>query len=350
MRRRLRGFAVVLIRLATGLMVRRVKMRVCVYGAGVIGGILASAIARAGHQVALIARGAHLEAIKGNGLTVVTPEGRATTRLAASNDPGDFGPQDFVIVATKTPAFPEVASRIAPLLGENTLVGFAVNGIFWFYGDGFQPGGERLDLGRLDPAGLLHDKIGADRAMGVVCWGGGEIRTPGRVDANGAGGRFVAGTATTANRARAQDLIRSLGVTDVAFESAAEIRRPMWKKFLGIVGNFPACTLTGGTIADTRSNVDVHEIVLSLMAEANAVASAHGFDDLGFDPDEMRRNPGRSPHKPSMLQDFERGRAMELDSTFGALQDLARQAGVATPVLDVVAPLVALKARLAGCA
>ena len=120
-------------------------MKVCVYGAGVIGGILASAIARAGHIVCVIARGAHLEAIKANGLTVATPESRMNSRVAASADPRDFGAQDLVIVATKTPAFFDVARGVAPLLGPDTLVGFAVNGVYWFYGDGFSPAGANID-------------------------------------------------------------------------------------------------------------------------------------------------------------------------------------------------------------
>ena len=325
-------------------------MKVCVYGAGVIGGILASAIARAGHETCLIARGPHLEAIKANGLTVARPDGRVTIQAAASDDPRDFGEQDLVIVATKTPALADVAEQIGPLLGRESMVGFAVNGVFWFYADDFAPSGKALDVRRLDPDGVLHRRIGADRSMGIVCWGGGEIRSPGVIDANGSGGRFVGGAATSKGGDRAKELIEGLRIADLTFEWTADVRSPMWKKFLGIVGNFPICTLTGGTIAQTRSDADVHEIVLRLMAEANAVAAAHGFRDLGFDIEKLCAEPGRSPHKPSMLQDFERGRAMELDSAFGVLLDLARQASVATPTLDVVAPLVGLKARIAGCA
>lgn len=325
-------------------------MKICIYGAGVIGGVLASAIAQAGHDISLIARGAHLEAIKRHGLTVVTPDARVTTEAAASSDPGDFGPQDLIIVATKTPSFPEVASRIAPLLGPDTLVGFAVNGIFWFYGDGFTPNGTTLDLRRLDPGGLLHDRIGVDRALGIVCWSGGEIRTPGVIEVNRSKGRFIAGAATSSNRERVQKLIQSLHVTEATIETVPEIRAAMWRKFFEVVGNFAVCTLTGGTIAQTRDDPEVYEIVLKLMSEANAVASAHGYHDLGFDLEKLRADPNRSPHKPSMLQDFERGRAMELGSTFGALQDLGRQARVQTPILDAIAPLIALKASIAGCA
>jgi 2-dehydropantoate 2-reductase len=325
-------------------------VRICVYGAGVIGGILASAIAQAGHDVCLIARGPHLEAIKAKGLTVRTPTVERTMRTPASDNPADFGPQDLVVAATKTPAFAQIARDIGPLLGRDTLVAFAVNGVFWFYGDGFSPRGKPIDLRRLDRDGSLHEKIGVERALGLVCWGGGEIRTPGLVETTGPGGRFVVGAALPSAQDRSQRLAEALGVKDISLRATTEIRWAMWSKLLGVLSNFAICTLTGGTIADTRSDAEVFETILGLMAETNAVAQAHGFDNLDFDPVKLRAERGGSRHKPSMLQDFERGRAMEIETTFGAVQDLARQSGVSTPILDVVAPLVALKARLAGCA
>ena len=322
-------------------------MKICVYGAGVIGGLLASALARAGHEVSVIARGAHLEAIRAHGLTVITPDARVTTQHKASDDAGDLGPQDFVIVATKTPAFFDVARGIGPLLTPQTLVGFAVNGIYWFYGDGFAPG-VKIDMSRLDPAGLLHAAIGAERALGIVCWGGGEIHEPGVIAASRAGGRFVVGAAMPQTRARSAELVAALGAKDVTLEAADEIRAPMWVKNISVIGNFACCVLTGGTIGQVQNDAPLYESLLDLNAEINAIALAHGFASLGFDREKSRRNPGNSPHKPSMLQDLERGRSMEISSTFLIAQDLAKQAGLKTPVLDVIAPLVAARARNAG--
>lgn len=322
-------------------------MKICVYGAGVIGGMLGSALARAGHDVSLIARGAHLEAIRTNGLTIVTPEAAVTTRHAASAQAGDLGPQDFVIVATKTPAFFDVARDIGPLIGRDTLVGFAVNGVYWFYGDGFAPG-PQIDMARLDPDGLLHEKIGAERSLGIVCWGGGEIRQPGIIHASRAGGRFIVGAAMPQTRARSNSLVAALGVKDVTFEAAEEIRAPMWTKNISVIGNFAWCVLTGGTIGQVHSDPSLHSTLIDLNAEINSVARAHGFTSIGFDAEKARNNPTLSPHKPSMLQDLERGRSMEVSSTLLIVQDLARQAGLKTPVLAVIAPLVAARARFAG--
>ena len=323
-------------------------MKVCVYGAGVIGGILASAIARAGHEVCVIARGAHLDAIKANGLTVVTPESSMNSRVAASAEPRDFGPQDLVIVATKTPAFFDVARNIAPLIGSDTLVGFAVNGVYWFYGDGFSPPGANIDMKRLDPEGLLHRAIGAERSLGIVCWGGGEIHDPGVIHASRAGGKFVVGAAMPQTSARAKALVAALGTKDVTLEHAEQIRAPMWTKNISVIGNFAYCVLTGGTIEQVHTYPPLHATLIDLNTETDSVAKAHGFADIGFDAEKARKNPSLSPHKPSMLQDLERGRSMEIDSTFWIVRDLARQAGLKTPVLDVIAPLVAARARFAG--
>ena len=323
-------------------------MKICVYGAGVIGGILGSALARAGHDVSLIARGAHLEAIRMNGLTVVTPDERVNMPLPASADPADFGVQDLVIVATKTPAFADVARAVGPLIGPQTLAAFAVNGVYWFYGDGFRPDGVTINMDRLDTDGILHTAIGAERSLGIVCWGGGEINEPGVIEATRSGGRFAVGAAMPHMNDAARKLVDALGAKDVTFEYAEDIRAPMWVKTIGVIGNFGFCALTGGTIAEVHADPALYDVLVELNAETHAVALAHGFTGLGFDAAKSRKNPNTSPHKPSMLQDLERGRLMEISSTFLILQDLARQAGVKTPILDVVAPLIAARGRIAG--
>lgn len=323
-------------------------MKICVYGAGVIGGILASGLARAGHEVSVIARGAHLEAIRAKGLTVITPEEKVNNRLTASADAGDFGVQDLVIVATKTPAFGDVVRGVSPLIGPDTLVAFAVNGVYWFYGDGFHPHDVTIDTRRLDPDGLLHSVIGAERSLGVVCWSGGEITEPGVIEASRAGGRFVMGAATPNMNEAARSLVAALGAKDVTIEHAMDIRAPMWVKTISVIGNFGFCALTGGTIAQVHADKALYNVLVGLNAETHSVALAHGFTDLGFDAEKSLRNPSNSQHKPSMLQDLERGRLMEISSTFLIVQDLAVQAGLKTPILDVITPLVAARARIAG--
>ena len=235
------------------------------------------------------------------------------------------------------------------MLGPDTLVGFAVNGIFWFYGDGFAPRGLKIEVPRLDPDGALHRVIGPGRALGYVCWAGGEIREPGTIHTNAVRGRIVAGAAIAETVPRAKAMIELLGVTDINLEATTDIRTPMWRKYLGVVGNFATCALTGATIAEVHGDAQVKDVLLQLTAEAVAVAEAHGFTDLGFDLEKARKTPSTSPHKPSMLQDLERGRRMEIGVSDLAREDLARAAGVRTPTIDTIVPLLSLRARLAGC-
>ena len=169
------------------------------------------------------------------------------------------------------------------------------------------------------------------------------------IEATRMDGRFIIGAALEETRARASDIVRSIRPTDINLEWSDDIRLEMWRKFLSVSGNFATCALTGGTIAQVQTTPGVQNVQLGLSSEAHAVAWAHGFHSLGFDVERLRANPVRSPHKPSMLQDLERGRVMEVDSSYLILQDLARQAGVATPTLDIVAPLLELRAQTAGC-
>ena len=327
-------------------------MKICIYGAGVIGGILASACERAGHEVCVIARGAHLDAIKANGLTIHAPDFHVNTRPPASINPADFGPQDLVIIATKTPALDDVARAIAPLLGSHTQVAFSVNGIYWFYGDGFTPGelpdGVKVDCTRLDRDGLLHKTFNIERVHGIIAWAGGEVTEPGVIHASRAKGVFVMGSALKKNAGVVAQIVRDLALTDSQIDHAPDLRIPMWKKYMQVGANFSLCSLSGAPIGAIQSDTAVYEVMLAMMAEAVAVSKAHGVDGLGFDIARLRANPSNSAHKPSMLQDLERGRVMEVDSAILILQDLARGAGIATPALDIVAPLLALRAKTAG--
>ncbi|MFM1815944.1 MAG: hypothetical protein RLZ98_2639, partial [Pseudomonadota bacterium] len=259
-------------------------MKVCIFGAGVIGGILGSAIARAGHEVALIARGPHLEAIKSRGLVLNTPNERYTTKHVASDDPADFGTQDLVIVATKTPALPQVARTIAPLVGTDTLVAFAVNGTFWFYGDGFTlPDGRPPDTMRLDPDGALHAVVGAERAVGIVCKASGDIKTPGTIEMTRPRGSFTAGPALAKNFERVRDMFDELAPPMLDIEVVQDIRTPMWAKHVAAVGNMAVGALTGASTMELQAVDALQALRLTLMAEADAIAKAHGFADTGFD-------------------------------------------------------------------
>ncbi len=323
-------------------------MRICIYGAGVIGGLLGAGFSRAGHEVSLIARGPHLAAIRAGGLRIRSSGGTYAVPLKASSDPGDFGPQDLVIVATKTPALAEVAGNIGALLGPETLVAFANNGVFWFYGDGFRPKNLTLDTGRLDPGGVLHRAVELRRVLGMICYSGGAINEPGVIDSNNQG-RYILGAALPETTPRAKALVEALGVKDFGLTASDDIREVMWPKYVEVVGSQAVAALTGGTIGQNSQDPALRAVGIGMMREAMAVAALHGYPDFGEALVKGRDQVSASTHKPSTLQDLERGRAMEIDAQYRVLQDLARQSGVPTPFLDTVVPLLVQRAKLAGC-
>ncbi|MGE0660977.1 MAG: ketopantoate reductase C-terminal domain-containing protein, partial [Reyranellaceae bacterium] len=243
-----------------------------------------------------------------------------------------------------------VAAGIAPLQHADTAVAFAINGVFWFYGDGFRPNGLIPDTGRLDRDGSLHRLIGVERSLGIVVRSSNEVVAPGVVRNESAANSFNIGEAMP-DRAkdRAPELAAALDGCGFVSNALADIRRDMWAKLVRNAASSPLCCLTGSTVADAYGDAAVGALATALMRETAAVAAAHGFADLLPDPAEALRAGMGLHHKPSMLQDLERGRAMEIDSQLAILRDFARQAKVSTPVLDTVLPMLIVRARTAGC-
>jgi 2-dehydropantoate 2-reductase len=345
-------------------------MRICIFGAGAVGSFLAARLANAGKQVSIVARGAHLAAIQKDGLRLEAPDGEITVRLPASDSPAALGQQDLVIVSTKTPALPQVAATIAPLLHEKTAVAFAINGVFWFYGDGFAPNGIKPDTARLDRDGALHRLIGVERSLGMVVRSSNEVVAPGVVRNESVSNSFVIGEAMPgraedrasalaaalvgeAMPGRAEDrasaLAAALDGSGFVCKPHGDIRQDMWAKLVRNSASSPLCCLTGSDVASAYGDPEIGAMATALMRETASVAEAHGFPGLLADPTEALRMGLALHHKPSMLQDLERGRAMEIDSQLAILLDLARQAKVAMPVMEKLLPMLKLRARTAGC-
>ena len=330
-------------------------MRICIYGAGAIGGYLAARLARAGREVSLIARGDHLEAVRSRGLTLVTPAERFTVHPRAAERAEGLGQQDLVIVTAKTPALPGIARGLHPLLGPDTPVAFAVNGVFWFYGDGFTPGGRTLDTSRLDPESLLHRLVGPERSLGMVIYSPNEVVEPGIVR-NGRehDNRFVLGEAlppdaTAGGQDRAAALAMALDGCGFGIEGTADIRREMWMKLVRNISGSPLCALTGADIRTAFADPAIRRTAAALLSEALAVAAAHGFGELGIDPESQLQQRGHLAHKPSMLQDLERGRPLEIDTMLAIVADFAAAAQIPVPTLETVLGLLTVRARVAGC-
>lgn len=322
-------------------------MRIGVVGAGAVGGYLAARLARAGRDVAVVARGAHLGAIRAGGLALETPDEGFAVEVPASSDPADLGERDLYLVTVKHPALPAVAAMLAPHLGPGTRVAFAMNGLHWYYGQGFRPLGRDLPAGRLDPDGAVARAIGAERSLGIVVRSPNEVVRPGVVRNRARDNRLVVGEAVPGGDAAAA-VAEALGGCGFAVEAVPEIRRPMWAKVAGNLALGPVAGLTGSTEAAILADPGTRDLVLALFREALAVAAAHGFAFPEVDPAAVLAPGDHVPdHKPSMLQDLERGRPVEADAIVAIVRDLARDAGVATPAIDLVLPLLLRRAAVA---
>ncbi|HUN49757.1 MAG TPA: 2-dehydropantoate 2-reductase [Candidatus Sulfotelmatobacter sp.] len=324
-------------------------MRICIFGAGAVGGHLAARLAHAGETVSVIARGPHLRAMQEKGLSFIGREARFTARVLATDTPAEAGPQDAVIVAVKAPALGEVAERIAPLLRPETPVIFAMNGIpFWyFHGQDGPYRGRRVE--RLDPGGRLWRLIGPERSIGCIVYSGNEVVEPGTIrNTSDARNRFILGEPDGSTSERARALSAALGRAGIEAPITDDIRTAIWTKLVGNVGFSPVSALTLATLDKIGEAPEVLQVCRQLMAETLAVAQALGVSvRLDLDRAVEAALP-RPPHKTSMLQDMERGRPMEIDVLLAAVQDFARLTGVPTPGLDTILALLALRARVAG--
>jgi 2-dehydropantoate 2-reductase len=322
-------------------------MRVAVYGAGAIGGLLGAYLARIDAEVSLIARGPHLAAMRERGLEVrgVSP---FTVRPRCTDDPAELGTQDYVIVALKAHSVPGVVDAMRPLLGPETAVVFAVNGVPWWYFHGLPGPYEGRRLESVDPGGRQWDVIGPDRALACVVYPAAEVVEPGVIE-HVEGDRFSLGEPSGEISERAQRLSRLLIGAGLKAPVRPRIRDEIWVKLWGNLSFNPISALTGATLEAIVADEGTRAVARAMMLEAQAVGERLG---VRFGVDVDRRIAGAAAvgaHKTSMLQDLERGRPMEIDALVTAVQELGRLVEVPTPTVDTVLALVRQRARLAGC-
>lgn len=322
--------------------------RVCIYGAGAIGGYLGAKLAGTGADVSLVARGPHLAAIRANGLTLIEAGETSNQRLTATDDPAILGVQDFVIVTLKAHSIPAVVDQMQPLLGPETAVVFAVNGVPWWYFHGLE--GDLADrrLNSIDPGGRIWDAIGPDRAIGCVVYPASEITAPGVVE-HRSGNRFSLGEPSGEKTERVAALAALLQAAGLKAPVRPRLRDEIWIKLWGNASLNPISALTGATLAEMTADPGTRKVLSDIMTELQAVGEALG---ARFGVTVEKRIEGAAAvgaHKTSMLQDLEAGRPMEIDALVTAVQELGVLADQPTPSLDIVLALVQQKARLAGC-
>ncbi len=322
--------------------------RVCIFGAGAIGGYMGAMMAHAGMDVSLVARGPHLAAIREKGLRLRIGGEEIVTRPRATDTAAELGPQDYVIVTLKAHSIPAVVPAMQPLLGEGTTVVFGVNGVPWWYFYGLPGPYENRRLATVDPGDVIWNGIGPERALGCVVYPAAEVPEPGVIE-HVEGDRFTLGEPTGEKSERAKRLSEMLIASKLKAPVRDKIRDEIWIKLWGNCSLNPVSALTGATLEQMCRDADVRALLRLIMLEAQAVAEALG---VKFPIDVDKRLAGAEAvgaHKTSMLQDLERGRPMEIDALVSAVQELGRLTGVPTPNLDAVLALVKLRARLAGC-
>lgn len=321
-------------------------MKICVFGAGAVGGHIAAKLASRGHDVSVVARGAHLEAMRSNGITLI--HGHETIRARVTADPGV---QDFVFVTLKANALGAFADSAPRLVGRETGVVFAQNGIPWWYGLGLSNAKPKPpDLSRLDPHQKLARAIPVQNIIGCVVYSANEVREPGVIVNNVPGNNMlVVGQADDSDSGKVRELRSLLTEADLFSPATRDIRQAVWGKLVQNLSTAALCTLTGATVKEVRGDPDLAVLSKRLAEEAKLVARAHGVEPEGAP---QRPGGGQSAgaiaHKPSLLQDYERGKPMEIDALLAAPLDFARAAKVTAPTLEALVPLVVFKATAKG--
>jgi 2-dehydropantoate 2-reductase len=305
---------------------------------------MAACLARAGLDVSIVARGAHLAAIVANGLRLIRSNDDFTVEVAASDDPADLGPQDLIISTVKAHALSDIAAQFKPLMHEQTTVVFAVNGIPWWYFHGLVPDA-RNRLPRLDPTGQLWKEVGADRVLGCVIRSPNEIVSPGVIRNNSTGGSsFLIGEPNGADSARLRDTVSAMKTGLPGTSATHQIREEIWTKLMLNVPSSLMTVLTVSTGPEIFANPEARELYRALGQETQNVAASYGVSAT-FDLQAQITSAGNHRHPPSMLQDLLARRSMEVEAQLRSVQELGRQNGVNTPVLDVTLALLVQRAK-----
>ena len=314
-------------------------MKVCVFGAGAIGGhVAARVIAAQAAEVSLITRGRQLEAIRARGLVLLTEGKEITARpAAATDDPATLPPQDVVIVTMKAHSLPGVADALARLVAPQGVIVFVLNGIPWWWRLGLPGAAGPLPL--LDPQSSLWTKL-REKTLGCVVYGPVEVREPG-VIFHFSGNRWLIGEPDGSKSARLKAVVDLFNASGLKAEIPADLRLEVWRKGFGNVAGNSLAALTRLPGADFGTVPGLQDIYASLMRETLEVAARLGWDlRPEVDVDKAARRSDSSRFRSSMLQDVDAGRPMEVEGQLGQVQAFAQETGVAVPVMDCILPLL----------
>ena len=305
-------------------------MTFAVYGAGAIGAYLGAKLALAGEEVALIARGPHLHAMQANGVRVRSPQGDFEARPSLSDDPAAIGPVDFLFLTVKAHSLTEIAPKLGPLMGPETCVVSAQNGIPWWY---FQKHGgpwEGSHLESVDPGGLIEQAIQPDQIVGCIVYPSVAIVQPGLLE-HTEGERFSIGELDGSSSQRCKNLSQALVKAGLKCPIRPRIRNDLWVKLLGNVAFNPLSALTRSTLVEIATHPQTRTLARAIMAEAEAVARALEIKIPVTIEQRLEGAAKVGHHKTSMLQDVEAARPLELESIVGAVVELGDKLEIPMP-------------------
>ncbi len=322
-------------------------MKICIFGAGAIGGYMGAKLAEAGADVSLVARGPHLAAMQANGLTLIEEGESKTHNVTVSEDPAELGPQDYVIVTLKAHSVPPVVPKMQPLIGPDTTIVSGVNGVPWWYFHQIGTDLEGTRLASVDPGNAQWDGFGPDNVLGCVVYPAAEVIEPGVIK-HIEGNRFSLGEPSGEKSERAMRLSKALSAAGLKAPVRPKIRDEIWVKLWGNLSFNPISALTHATLDVLCTEPGTREVARNMMLEAQAIAEKLG---VKFPIDVDRRIQGGADvgaHRTSMLQDLDMGRPMEIDALVGSVQELGRVTDTPTPTIDTVLALIQLRGKTAG--
>ena len=322
-------------------------MRICVFGAGAIGGYMGVKLAEAGADVSLVARGPHLAAMKSNGLRLIEEASDTIVSPIASDDPEELGVQDYIIVTLKAHSVPAVVPKMAPLIGPNTTIVSGVNGVPWWYFHGVGGSFEGTRLTSVDPGDVQWNGFGPDKVLGCVVYPAAEVIEPGVIK-HIEGNRFSLGEPDGSKSDRAVALSKALISSGLKAPVRSKLRDEIWVKLWGNLSFNPISALTHATLDVLCTDPGTRAVARGMMVEAQEIAEKLG---VKFPIDVERRIDGGAAvgaHRTSMWQDLDQGRPMEIDALVKSVQELGALTKTATPTIDTVLALTQLRAKTAG--
>ena len=321
-------------------------MKLCIFGAGAIGGYLATHLAQVdGLEISVVARGEHLAAIRRNGLAIESPRGTLRARVRATDRPQELGAQDVVILALKSHQVTPALDGVQALLGPHTAVVPPTTGIPYWYFHGLPGPHRNRQIERLDPQGRQWQALPPERVIGCVYWVASEVTAPGVIHHDGSLSRFPIGEPDGSSSERVLRLAAALQGAGLDAPVVPDIRAWIWAKMISSLCWNPVATLTLATLSEMNARPEVVAIVRSMMSEADALAQRLGVQQMPISIEQRitaARNAG--DHKMSMLQDLERGRALELDVLVDSIEAMREIAQSPTPTIDTVYALLRLRA------